>query len=152
MVRLFDKRAEWFVGAGWLLLAIALPVAGLYSLAAGIHVNYFPEGENAPLYRSLIHITNAAALASVVAVVLPSTAFAFNFRVTASALSVGCWSLIVASHLLLLFLGLGGIERLTGAEPQQIERSVGSQRFSVPDHYRPTSAGTLDLPGFGFWI
>jgi hypothetical protein len=152
MVRLFDKRAEWFVGAGWLLLAIAIPLAGLYSLDAVIQVGYFPESANAPRYRSLIHITNAAMLASVVAAVLPSTAFAFNFRITASALAVSCWSLIVALHLLLQFLGIGGVERLTGVGPPQIERYIGSQRFGVPDHYRPTPAEAMNLPGFGFWV
>jgi hypothetical protein len=164
MVRLFDKRAEWFVGAGWLLLAIAIAIALLESFAASLHLTYFPHGKSAPFAAAAIHIANAAMVASVAAAVSPSIALAFKFRITASTLAVGCWGVIFASYLLLRLLGISGVERLTGVGPQQIEHSIGSQRFdvpepyqplSVPDRYRPPSAGVLnlpDLPGFGFWV
>lgn len=152
MVRLFENRAEWFVGAGWLLLVIAILLAQAYAVSAGMHLGYFPQSENAPFLRSVLYIANAAMLASFVAALAPSVAFGFNFRVTASALAVGFWILITAAFLLLEFLGLHGIQRLTGLGPEQIERTIGSQRFAVPQHYRPTPAEAMNLPGFGFWV
>lgn len=152
MVRLFENRAGWFVTAGWLLCLIAIPFAWLNAVAAGIHLTYHPESENAPFYRSAIHIAYAAMLVSFAAAFLSSVALTYTFRVTASALVVCCWGLIAALCLLLHVLGFSGVQLLTGLGPRQIEHYIGPKGFVVPEQYRPAATDTLNLPGFGFWI
>jgi len=100
----------------------------------------------------MIRAANAVMAASAIAAAAPSIALALKFRVTASALVVGCWSAILASYILLLSLGTPRIRQLVGPRPQQFERYVGSQRFVVPWQYQPVGADVLNSSGFSVRI
>jgi hypothetical protein len=144
MVRLFQKRAGWFVAAGWLLFLLSAPIALVASMGAGINAFYHPLHQDAPYDRLVLQVTNVVIAVGFLAAVSSSIALAFKFRVAASILVVACWSATFAYS--------AGARLLVQPGPQKFDRYVGSQHFSIPWTYQPKGEEKPNSIGFSIWL
>jgi hypothetical protein len=140
MLKLFRARAGWFVLASWLLLLLAGFASLTIGTAAAISAFYHPLHQYAPFNRFTVQAANYGMAVGAFAAVTSSIALCLKFRLAASTFVVTCWSIF--------FFGAIGAWFLVKPGPQQFQRYVGTQRFSVPWLYAPTGEDRPNAAGF----
>ena len=142
MLRFFAARAGWFVVASWVLLPTTIVVGTAVGIGAGISTTYHPLHQGAPIHRFVLQAVNFALAVSFIAAIASSVLLVLKFRLAASAVVVGCWSVFL--------IGATGARLLVKPGPEHFQRYVGTERFSVPWRYRP---GGEDRPNrVGFYV
>ena len=97
MLRFFAARAGWFVLAACILLPLTIVAWLAISTTAGISAFYHPLHQGAPINRFEIQAVNIALAANFIAAIASSILLALKFRLAASAVVVGCWSLFLVA-------------------------------------------------------
>jgi hypothetical protein len=134
MLRVFRRRAGWFVAVSWLLAGLATPIGFLIAAGAAINAFYFPAHRMAPFNEFDNKAATFVMVTSVIAALASSIALALKFRTTASVLVVAIWSVIL--------FGTPAARLFVQPGPEYFERHLGQQVFLVPWRYGPAGFGS----------
>jgi hypothetical protein len=133
VLKVLGDRAKLFVGIGWLLFVVSVPMCFAISAMAGFNKFYFPAHQTASLDAFDIKATTFVLAAGAFVAIASSVAFALKFRVLASVLVVAIWSVII--------FGTQGARLLVKPGPEYFERRLGQQVYLVPWQYAPVGIG-----------
>jgi hypothetical protein len=131
------------------LLAVAIPICLSILVGAAICAFYGPTLRDAPFCIYDGRAAEFAVGASAIAAVASLIALLLKFRLAASLLVVGIWSVI--------FLGIPGARLFVQPGPEYFIRHLGEQKFKIPWQYEPshvmgkTEEDPTEL-GFGFQL
>jgi hypothetical protein len=133
MLEVFRSRAGLFVGIGWLLFVLSIPICLAVGAMAGFDAFYVPAHRAASLDAFDVKASEYALASAAFAAAGSSIALALKFRTAASVFVVAIWSVVI--------FGTQGTRLFVKPGPEYFERHLGQQVFAVPWQYAPAGPG-----------